>query len=401
MTVASGTLPTLPGRGRAAGPTGERPAVHVTVDGYVFEQQSRGGISRVFHEILPRMCDADEALTVSLLTSGRLRQALPVHARIRHVPLFPICDVMQPERVWAPLIPAGRRLVQAGQTRGSGAGIWHSTYYTSPPAGWKGPRVVTVYDLVHEEFAAEYPSLHARVFRREKRRSAKEADLVICISEATRQAVLAHYGVPASRTRVVPLAASAAFGPEETVAPPGAPSPSRPFLLYVGQRGGYKSFGLLLEALAHWPGRRGDRPRLVAVGGAWSRGERRAIGELGLAEDVAVRTSVDDAALAALYRAAAAFVYPSLAEGFGIPLLEALACGCRVVASRIAPTVEVAGELPYYFAPGSAEDLGRALGEALAAGREPGRVAAGLARAALYSWDATARGTLEAYHALS
>ncbi len=370
--------------------------MRLTVDGYVFEQQSRGGISRLYHEVLPRLCALDDGLAVTLVTCGRVLQYLPQHAHIAHRALWPVGALMQPERIWAPLIAPGRRLVQGcalGAERGT---TWLSTYYTSPPDAWRGTRVAVVYDLIPEQFQEQYRSLHAARLRAEKRRAVQQADVVLCISEATRQALLEVIPIPPGRTRVVHLSAGAQFGAGRC-----APLRDERYLLYVGERGGYKGFDLLLQALADWPGDCGTRPNLVAVGRAWSREESRRIASLGLAGRVSARTGVDDAALAGLYRGAAALVYPSLAEGFGIPLLEAMACGCPVVASRIPASVEAAGEVPIYCAPGDAGSLALALARALHEGHDPGRLAAGRERAARYTWDDTARSILEVLRALT
>jgi len=371
--------------------------VQVTIDGYVFEQQSHGGISRIYHEMLPLMCALDDDLTLSLVTCGRLLQALPSHARITHRRLWPIGALMQPERLWAPWIASGRRLVQERNLDAGEHTIWLSTYYTSPPGNWPGRRLAVVYDLIPDQFRDQYRSRHAECLRTEKRRAVEQSDAVLCISEATRQALLETYRPARFRTRVVHLATGASFEP----AAGNVPAAVDEYLLYVGGRSGYKSFDLVLQALAGRPPECGERLQLIAVGKPWSRTERRRIAQLGLVDVVSTRCGVDDEALADLYRGAAALVYPSLAEGFGIPLLEAMTCGCPVVASRIPVAVEVAGDVPLYFAPGNVESLTQALCTALREGRAEWRVAAGRDRAATFTWEATARGVLEVLRALA
>ena len=130
---------------------------------------------------------------------------------------------------------------------------------------------------------------------------------------------------------------------------------------------------------------------LRVVGRPFSVAEKQQVQVLGVAERVVVETAVSDERLCWLYNHAAAFVYPSLAEGFGIPLLEALACGCPVVASRIPSSLEVAGELATYFEPSEQDSLVGALETAVSQGRQPERVQAGIARAAQFSWEQTAK----------
>ena len=104
--------------------------------------------------------------------------------------------------------------------------------------------------------------------------------------------------------------------------------------------------------------------------------------------------------LCRLYNQAVAFVYPSLYEGFGIPLLEAMTCGCPIVASRIPSTVEVAGDCPIYFDPAEEDDLVNALDIALSEGRNSERVQAGFEKVKSYSWDKTTAQTLQVYRAV-
>jgi glycosyltransferase involved in cell wall biosynthesis len=245
-------------------------------------------------------------------------------------------------------------------------------------------------ELFHEPLYAQ--------LRQQKRACALAADAILCISEATCEDVLAFYGVDPRRVRIVPLAHSATFRPIAEGEVPSPPPSARPFLLYVGERHHYKNFMGLLKAYGTWPMRR--EIDLVVVGRRWSRAERGEVAQRGLAGQVHLLTGVDDARLRWLYHQAAAFVYPSLYEGFGIPLLEALACGCPVVAARIPPTVEVAGECPFYFDLIGPESLCAALDAALAGGRDPERTRRGLDQARRYSWDRAARQTLDIYAAL-
>jgi alpha-1,3-rhamnosyl/mannosyltransferase len=115
---------------------------------------------------------------------------------------------------------------------------------------------------------------------------------------------------------------------------------------------------------------------------------------------VQVLTDVDDQTLCQLYNQALGLVYPSLYEGFGIPLLEAMACGCPIVASRISSTIEVAGDCPIYFDPTEEDDLLNALDIALSQGRNSERIQTGLEKVKSYSWDKTAAQTLKIYRSV-
>lgn len=371
--------------------------LHLVVDGIIYQSQSTGGISRLFTEILPRMCSLDEAMQMTLFTMGYLSQQLPEHQRIRRLLVPDIVPYLRPSFLWNPL---EERIKQAWQSLWIGRGrgqIWHSTYFTRP-SSWKGLQVVTMADMIYERFPNLFSGLGSDQFREQKKHCALSADAVICISEATRQDVQDFYQMNSDRLHVVHLACSDFFRPlrddESESNHPG----ERPFLLYVGSRAHYKNFDGLLQAYSRWPMRRDVT--LLVVGPPWTPGEAESLRMLGISDHVRLLTDVDDDALCRLYNRAAAFLYPSLYEGFGIPLLEAMACGCPVVASWIATTVEIAGDCPIYFEALDVDSLLCALDQVMDEGRDSSRTRAGLAHAGGYSWDRTAAETLRVYRGL-
>jgi glycosyltransferase involved in cell wall biosynthesis len=165
--------------------------------------------------------------------------------------------------------------------------------------------------------------------------------------------------------------------------------------LFVGGRAHYKNFARLLEAYAGWERR--FEVALVCVGAPWQPDEQRRLQMLGLIGSVQLLDHVDDEQLCRLYNRALALVHPSLAEGLGIPLLEAMACGCPIVASDTPATREVAGETPIYFDPLDATACRRALDQIGLERRQSVRVDQGLRRAAQFSWERASRDTLQVY----
>jgi glycosyltransferase involved in cell wall biosynthesis len=362
--------------------------MQLIVDGEIFQLQRFGGILALERAVLPLLCDAAADLQVTLLTTGRLRAPIPQHAQIRHRALLPVDDLLRPRRVWAPLQARLRRAL-IGRAGGSGAdAIWMATFYAPPPPGWAGRSLVRLHDLIHEQFPQQFRGAYNRQLRADKRRSLLTADRVVAVSAATAAAALASFPLDPARLRVVPNALDAEF-----LMPAPCAAAQRPLLLYVGQRTAHKNFTLLLQAFAAWPGR--HQTALLVVGPPWSRAELRQIAALGLDDgQLLLRSGVPTAELRCLYRQAAALLLPSLAEGFGIPVLEALAGNALLVASDIPSTRELAGELPYYFDPRDPAALQAALDRALSDPAAPTRRAAGSAVAARYSWQRSAAGLL-------
>jgi glycosyltransferase involved in cell wall biosynthesis len=256
-----------------------------------------------------------------------------------------------------------------------------------------------VYDMIYERFPDLFGEEGDERFRQWKRRCVMRADLVVCNSETTRRDVQAWYGIEEARIRLVSRGCSEPFRANGTGSPSSGPT-GRDFLLYVGTRYPYKNFGTLLRAYRAWPSGR-DVDLVVVGGGAWTSEEERDVSAAGLGGRVRLLPDVTDARLCELYRSAVCLVFPSLYEGFGLPLLEAMSCGCPIVASRIPSTVEVAGDCPIYFEPRSVDDLVRALEVPLVEGRGAARCRWGLERAPRWSWDRAVRELLDVYREVS
>ncbi len=238
---------------------------------------------------------------------------------------------------------------------------------------WRGPAVVTIHDLSFERDTASMGRADRMIFRFVVPRSVRRARRVIAVSERTKRDLVELYGVPAAKIAVTPHGVDPAFGP-------GRDGP-RDYLLYVGAVQARKDPLAAADAAAAV-----GLPLVVA-------GPER---EPALARELErrgadLRGYVEKDELAELYRGAAALVLPSRYEGFGLPVLEAMACGTPVVVSGDPALREVAGDAAVYAEGDLAEAVRRALAE------RDRLVAAGFERARAFSWDETARRTLEVY----
>lgn len=275
--------------------------------------------------------------------------------------------------------------------------IWHSTYYTFLQR-WEGPIIMTVADMTFERLPQLYHGAAYDYFREHKRRCIMKADALTCISEATKRDILEFYGIPEAKIHVTPLGYSRSF----RILPDAEYSPifrsGKPFLLYLGNRFPHENFETLLRAYSRW--HLSKDIDLLIVGTKLTRNEVRYFVQLGIEGRVHTLQNLNDSDLALLYNRAIALVYPSLHEGFGIPLLEAMACGCPIVASRIPSNIEVGGECPIFFEPMDIENLCSGLDNVVSEGRNSKRARVGFERVKRYSWDETAKQTLQAYRSL-
>jgi glycosyltransferase involved in cell wall biosynthesis len=285
--------------------------------------------------------------------------------------------------------------------RAAGATLLHAPHYTLP-MGWGGAAVVTIHDLIHVRLAhLQRPgvAVAARVLAG---LAAHRAEVVIADSEATRQDVVELLHVRADKVHVVPLGLPASLAPAAAVDVAVFRSERAlpvDYVLYVGARKRHKNLELLLRAWSVMAP--GDRPPLVFSGAAWSPDDplARLAHTLGVAASVRFAGDVpDDRTLACLYSGAALVVQPSLLEGFGLPPLEAMACGAPVLSSDAGSLPEVLGDAAVLLPPRDPEAWAhttlRLLGDTAGRAR---LVTRGHMRAERYTWARAANATRELY----
>ncbi len=272
---------------------------------------------------------------------------------------------------------------------------------TVAPVGLRTPYVVTVHDLSLIRHPEWHPRSRRIWMRRILRLSIRRASGILCDSEATRKD-LADWLHPAElNARVVPLAARRSFfatcSEKEKEAVRKRYGLDRPFLLFVGNIEPRKNLPRLLAAYRRL---RPPEVDLVLAGKrAWLWKETlRQVQSSEFHGRVHLVDYVKEADLPALYQSAEAFVYPSLMEGFGLPVLEAMASGLPVLVSRVEPLVSLVGDAGLLVRPDSVGEWADALTEVIR-DKEKGKALAarGKERAGLYSWEAAARETMRCY----
>ena len=283
--------------------------------------------------------------------------------------------------------------------------LFHATDMVMPPLR-RAKGVLTVYDLSFMLFP-EYHVGGMQAFTRNMRRFAGRADAVIAISEHTKRDVVELLGVPPERVRVTLLAADERYrvledrlAIAEVAARYGIDGP---YVLYTGTLEPRKNIPTLVRAF-HTLKRETRIPHRLVLAGkkGWLYDEIFAeVARLGLDTEVIFTGFVADEDLPYLYNGADLFVYPSFYEGFGLPPLEAMACGCPVVTSTTSSLPEVVGEAGLMVDPHDATALAEAMARALGDGDLHARMREkGLARAARFSWEQCVAETLTLYREL-
>ena len=361
----------------------------VLFDSQIFELQRHGGISRYVTEL---------ALAMARLPEVRARVLAPLHVNAL---LAGSGAPMAGPAAWVPGWPARLRqpLAAAWSAAWLALGppdVLHATYYGRHrrPRG-TGRLVLTVHDMIHERFPGDFGPHDDTAAH--KRAAVAAADHLICVSDCTRRDLCRLYGLAPERISVVPHGVR----PLPAMEGPLPLQAGAPYLLHVGARGGYKNFALLLQALAASAPLR-TAFRVVAFGGGpWTAAERDLITRAGLDDGRVLQVAGDDTLLSALYRHAACLVYPSRYEGFGMPLLEAMAQNCPVVSANGSALPEAGGPAAEYFDAEAADAPAQLAAAIERAAGDPARRAElqrlGTTRAAGFTWARAARQTLQAY----
>jgi alpha-1,3-rhamnosyl/mannosyltransferase len=284
--------------------------------------------------------------------------------------------------------------------RERGVAVYHSPYYLMPYVPGV-PAVVTLYDLIPQLFPQVVSARARWLFQGATRLALRAARQVVTISEASRRDLLAAYWLNPARVTAIPLAPDPVMQPQpaaerarvrEKFGLPGR------FVLYLGINKPHKNLARLVEA---WAQVRTEAPLVIA--GAWDdRYPEVKAQAAALGDRVRFLGPVANADQPGLYAAATVFVFPSLYEGFGLPVIEAMACGTAVACANTSSLPEAAGDAAVLFEPTQVAAMAEALGWVL---EDEGLRATlrerGLAQAKRFTWERVGREMLEIYRAFS
>ncbi len=361
----------------------------ILYDHQVFSLQDTGGASRYHYELARHLCSRDGV-------------EINVHLGINDS-VYPFNSLRE---LGAKILSSNTRfppgLLRYGLNElgtGLAAGffrkweIYHPTLYRAMPLVRAQHIVVTHHDCTHERFPELFSS--AKRIMRHRRRLFSVADLIICISDSTARDLAHFYGIDEGKIRVIHHGLGAMIRQPEQ-AKELTSQLRRPYILYVGTRHAYKNFLGLLEAYTRSATCR-DFDLVCVGGGKFTRDEEQRITELGIRSKLLLIPRASEAILTEAYSRAHLFVYPSLYEGFGLPPIEAMSCGCPVLAADSSSIPEICQQAALYFDPQVSDSLTDALRNALGNPRREEQIVVGLAQAAKYHWGTCAEKTLQVY----
>ncbi|MDE6860117.1 MAG: glycosyltransferase family 4 protein [Duncaniella sp.] len=354
----------------------------ILYDHQIFGLQKFGGISRYFVELMSNLPE-DIAFKNSLAISNNvyLKDADQRFAKGMSLP-----DFRGKYRI-AKLI---NQQLSEFNIKNKKFDIFHPTYYDPYfLKALKKPYVITVHDMIHEKFSDMFrPDDPTREY---KKKTVLNANKIIAISNHTKYDLLELYDIPENKIEVIHLGHSVNLATAESLE--GLPEK---YFLFVGQRKGYKNFVNFLKAFASF-NKRYPEIKLVCTGKMFDEEEMTLIRSLGLNNEVSCHF-VSDGQLAYLYQHALCFVYPSLYEGFGIPILEAFAAQCPIALSDTSCFPEIAQEGGIYFNPYEIDSMIEAFNKVVSDDLfRKEKIALGKNVLSQYSWQKMAQEIAEIY----
>ena len=356
--------------------------MRVLFDHQIFSRQVVGGVSRLFVELVKEFrnnpqfeIEADISVKISnniyLRDLYQTQQFLPSKNTVFHRKIFSFINSLK----------------NIEEIKSKKYDIFHPTYFDPYFIKYLSemPFVLTIYDMIHEIYPENRGLMDKTI--EWKKYLANKANHIIAISENTKKDIMRILGVNEKKISVVYIPSSLSSAKSSSKS--GVSTLPKKYILYVGQRGGYKNFVTLLEAFMQLSPQY-EEFVLFCVGGDFSKEEMQHISSYNLEEKV-LACRLSDSELISAYRNAEVFVYPSLYEGFGIPPLEAMENSCPVVASNVSSIPEVCAEAALYFDPSSIEDLKKQLTKILNNNKlRKEMIKKGIKRSKAFSWKQSA-----------
>lgn len=363
----------------------------IKYDHQIFIAQKYGGISRYFYELIKEFDKREDIQpNISLLLSNNYY--ISDKKFVKYIEFLPNTQFSGKQR----LLNIFNKPNSILKLKQQNFDIFHPTYYDTYFLKHleNKPFVLTVYDMIHEKFSDMFSSTDKT--SEQKRLLVQKATKVIAISQSTKNDLIELFGTDESKIEVVYLGNSMF---PKTNAKIDIEIPKR-YILFVGSRDGYKNFERFVKSVASILNDDRDFFILCTGGGMFSSNEMEFFSQLDIEEQV-LQYNLDDDLLAYFYQNATAFIFPSLYEGFGIPVLESFACECPLLCSNTSSLPEIAGNAALYFDPYSETSIKSAVLQIIESNElRESLLEQGRERLKGFSWKETALQTKNIYESL-
>lgn len=368
----------------------------IYIDGIIYSLQKGGGITRYTDELIngfnksghevillihEKTCN--ESLRNKNIKTINIKSPLRTHNKIIRLLTYPI-------HKWK----TNKYLKKVD------SGVFHSTYFTYY-RNLKIPQVLTIHDLTREKFPELFNNINNKIFLNITNKSIQNTDKIICVSKETANDLIKYYKVKKEKVAVTHLGVNKSFitkTDKEKISFIKEKNIEKPYILFVGRRSGYKNFDKFIEAFSTWSSKN-DFLIITVGGGKMTEDEIKLIEKFNLKNKITSYDFVSEEELVMFYNCAHSFIFPSLSEGFGLPLLEAMSCSTTLLASDIPVFYEVAEDIPYYFNPEDIDSIKKVMDQSKI--KDKNRINNGLEFVKKYNWENTTKETLKIYNELS
>lgn len=365
--------------------------IKILYDHQIFTNQMYGGISRYFTEIMEHMYDDNEISCIFphifsnnyYIKKSNIIKNRSFFNKINFKGKYRLSNIINKR--------LSKRYILKNNYN-----IFHPTYYDIYFLDYidKKPFVLTIHDMIHDIYPEMFPRKDKTVQWKEL--LATRAVAIIAVSESTKKDITKYLGIRDDKIHVIYHGSSITKHNEDRDMYELLNLPNE-YLLYVGSRDGYKNFILFIEAIAHFLKNNKNLHVICAGGHFLNNSESKMLEEYGIKNRVH-QVNIDDKELACLYRKAIAFVFPSIYEGFGIPILEAFSCGCPVICSNTSSLPEIAGNAALYFDPLKKRQILNKIEEICASENiRQSLIKKGYNQLKKFSWEKTYQKTKEIY----
>jgi glycosyltransferase involved in cell wall biosynthesis len=381
--------------------------MNILYDHQIFEQQRIGGVSRYFSENIyhfPNVVSCEIAILYSdniYLKNHNLPNVKPIvdykQKLIKGLEfkgkgrLFNLLKVMNPSKYYD--CYQMNREYSIELLKRQNFDIFHPTYYNDYFLEFIGkkPFVITIHDMTYEKFPEFFPIADKTSMM--KKKLAQKASHIICVSENTKKDIISFLGIDEKKISVIYHGVSSIENNECSYI-----DIPKDYMLFIGAREGYKNFLFFIHSIAGTL--IGNNINLICTGKPFSNEEIELFQNLNINNRV-FHHYANDSEMAFLYKNAIAFIFPSLYEGFGIPILEAFANDCPVLLSNTSCFPEIAGEAALYFDPKSSVEIQNQISSILnSTDSRTELINKGIERLKLFSWENACNATVEVYNGI-
>jgi glycosyltransferase involved in cell wall biosynthesis len=375
----------------------------------IFILQKYGGISRYFYELLSKFYEDMEIEFI-------LPLAFSDNYYLKHAPFLICHNFLKPIKtkdknqflkfMGKPLRKITKKILRYQQDKNEimlkealkaqDFDICHFTYYNTKVLEYlvNKPIVITVYDMIHELFPEFFPNDPTPTYKEQLIKTARK---IIAISNNTKQDLMKIYNIHEDKIEVIYLGCS--FNNRDLTEKKHIKLP-KDYILYVGERKNYKNFKFLIESIVPVFKNRTGLKVICAGSQPFNDSEKDFLQILDLSKKV-VHYPVSDEFLIELYKNAIAFVFPSLYEGFGVPVLEAFSAGCPVICSNTSSFPEIAGDAAFFFDPYDKDSIRDSVKNVISDNNLRNElIHKGYERIKAFSWQETANRTKKLYMSL-